>query len=256
MKLSPSQQLIRIYHRILDRLGLPVDYRHFEFEAQKASLPWSEIADLRIAALSRVLDVSAEEVAGFVEEAEEIEAETDHRVDPDGFTGVGKPMGRTDRITLYAATRVVRPRIAVETGTAAGAAALYLLTAMERNGQGELHSIDISQDRANVGRLVPESLRHRIQFYAGDSLQVLGDALADLECVDLFLHDSRHRYRHMMAEFDWALTHTCGRSLLCSHDVLMGNAWSHFTRRPSVLRSAVVKNFGFCVIQGNDPNNP
>jgi len=110
------------------------------------------------------------------------------------------------------------------------AAALYLLTAMERNGQGELHSIDISRI-APTSAIGPRSLRHRIQFYAGDSLQVLGDALADLECVDLFLHDSRHRYRHMMAEFDWALTHTCGRSLLCSHDVLMGNAWSHFTRR-------------------------
>lgn len=52
----------------------------------------------------------------------------------------------------------------------------------------------------------------------------------------------------MTAEFNWALRHAQGAGVLCSHDVLMGNAWQHFVKKNRIRKSGIVKNFGVCVI--------
>jgi predicted O-methyltransferase YrrM len=250
MTLKARKTLLHLYHRWRNRLGLPVDYADFEFDRAKAALDWQSIPAQRIRSVAALLDTDEAEVSGYVTEAEQIEAPNTRYSEPERFEGVGSPMGRTDRITLYALVRALKPAVTVETGTAAGAAALYMLRAFELNGGGRLFSIDASADRTNVGSLIPAGLRHRVEFFAGDSIAVLHDELGDLGAVDLFLHDSRHRYDHMTAEFEWALAHCSGRSVLASHDVLMGNAWAHFLKRNRnwVRNSSVVKNLGFCLL--------
>ncbi|EQD48631.1 hypothetical protein B2A_07910, partial [mine drainage metagenome] len=44
---------------------------------------------------------------------------------------------------LYLLARVARPRIVVETGVSSGYSARFLLEALERNGEGVLHSIGL-----------------------------------------------------------------------------------------------------------------
>lgn len=228
-------------------LRLPIDYTNEEFQAIKKTLDWSRIPEQRIEVLASVFNVTPEVVSGLVRQAETIDVdEEDH---DGGIQGVGSPMGRTDRITLYCAVRLAKPAVVVETGTAAGASSCYILHALQANGEGGvLHSVDATPDRTNVGRLVPDSLRGAYQLHAGNSLEVLDQVFRADEAIDLFLHDSRHTYQHMMAEYQWAWRHTHARSVLCSHDVLMGNVWAHFIRRHHVQRHGIVKNFGIALL--------
>lgn len=232
----------RVLNRMRDVLGLPVDFSHDEFLHAKQSLDWSALDTRRIQTLASVFSRSQDEIRAYVEEAEAIEVAEKADGEEEGWSGVGNPMGRTDRLTLYATIRAFVPRLAIETGTGAGASSTYILEAMRRNGEGRLISIDASPNRENVGRLIPESLRDRMQLMTGSSLEVLPDL--DLRTLDFFLHDSDHSYRNMMAEYEFALRHFRDRGVLCSHDVLMTNAWKHIVRRHGIKRSTVIKNFG------------
>lgn len=248
MKLTARQTLVHLYHSWRNRLGLPVDYADFEFDRAKAALDWQNIPAQRIRSVAALLDTDEAEVSGYVAEAEQIEAPGSRYSGPERFEGVGSPMGRTDRITLYALVRASKPAVAVETGTAAGASSLYILRAFEANERGFLHSIDAAKTRTNIGSLVPPDLRQRAKFHVGDSLDVLKQKLSDIGPIDLFLHDSRHHYAHMMAEFNWALRHAGPQCVLASHDVLLTNAWAHFLRKGKISQSDVVKNLGFCLL--------
>lgn len=236
------QSLIKVVHNVQDALGLPVNYTHHEFTEFKRRLDWSAVDRDRIARLANVLDTTEDAIQGYVEEARQIECQEKEDDAAEAWSGIGNPMGRTDRLTLYCAVRAATPQLAVETGTAAGASALYILTAMERNGHGRLISIDAAQDRRNVGRLIPSHLRDRVELVAGNSLNVLPKL--DLAGIDFFLHDSLHRYRYMLAEYRFALHNFAERGVLCSHDVLATNAWKHVAAWTGVQRMAVVKNFG------------
>jgi predicted O-methyltransferase YrrM len=137
----------------------------------------------------------------------------------------------------------------VETGTAAGASATYILTALERNGKGCLYSIDIEQDGKNCGRLIPDYLSPRVHIRTGNSLSVLPELLKEIEAIDFFLHDSLHTYEHMMAEYEMLYRHMKCDGVICSHDVLLTNAWKHFIKRYHLHKWGMVKNLGICIIE-------
>jgi hypothetical protein len=87
-----------------------------------------------------------------------------------------------------------------------------------------------------------------MELVTGTSHDVLPDL--DLSGFDFFLHDSEHTYRNMMAEYAFAFRHFGARGVLCSHDVLMTNAWKHIVRRRRIKRSVVIKNFGVLACDG------
>jgi hypothetical protein len=105
--------------------------------------------------------------------------------------------------TCYALARALRPDVVVETGVANGVTSSFLLQALELNGAGELHSIDLppkGTDPSLVGRLVPAELRSRWTLHRGASKKVLPGLLGDLGPVGLFVHDSRHTWRNVSRE--------------------------------------------------------
>jgi predicted O-methyltransferase YrrM len=105
--------------------------------------------------------------------------------------------------TCYALARALRPGAIVETGVANGVTSSFLLQALELNGAGVLHSIDLAPpgtDPALVGRLVPAELRSRWTLHRGKSKDLLPRLVADLGPVGLFIHDSRHTYRNVSRE--------------------------------------------------------
>lgn len=105
--------------------------------------------------------------------------------------------------TCYALARALRPEVVVETGVANGVTSSFLLQALELNGAGELHSIDLpppGTDPALVGRLVPAELRSRWTLHRGASKDFLPDVVARLGPVGMFVHDSRHTYRNVSRE--------------------------------------------------------
>jgi hypothetical protein len=105
--------------------------------------------------------------------------------------------------TCYVLCRALRPEVVVETGVANGVTSSFVLQALELNGSGELHSIDLpppGADPALVGRLVPAELRSRWTLHRGASRRVLPGLVCRLGPIGLFVHDSRHTYRNVSRE--------------------------------------------------------
>lgn len=103
----------------------------------------------------------------------------------------------------YVLCRALRPEVVVETGVANGVTSSFLLLALQLNGSGELHSIDLAPpgtDPALVGRLVPAELRARWTLHRGASKDLLPEIVRRLDAVALFVHDSRHSYRNVSRE--------------------------------------------------------
>ncbi|HOW28321.1 MAG TPA: class I SAM-dependent methyltransferase [Elusimicrobiota bacterium] len=111
---------------------------------------------------------------------------------------------------LYTIVRRLAPETVVETGVANGASSTFILSALERNGTGRLHSIDqpVAEDGLTFlppgkapGWLVPDSLRARWTLTLGDTHRELPPLLERLTPIDLFLHDSDHSYETMRFEY-------------------------------------------------------
>jgi len=102
---------------------------------------------------------------------------------------------------LYALVRLRKPSVIVETGIADGFSSRVLLTALAANGSGRLVSLDV---RSGTGGLVPPELRGAWRPVIVDprrSIQGLTEVLRSEAPIDLFLHDSRHTYGHMLREY-------------------------------------------------------
>jgi predicted O-methyltransferase YrrM len=123
---------------------------------------------------------------------------------------------------LYLLVRAARPRVVVETGVLYGASSAHVLAALERNGAGELHSIEIGRDPGEPphDHFVPDELQSRWRLIIGDSRRELPRLLDRCAPVDLFYHDSLHTFAHMSWEFGTALPHIGPSGLLASDDVL------------------------------------
>ncbi len=105
----------------------------------------------------------------------------------------------------YALVRAMQPKVLLETGVAFGVTSAFILMALDVNGQGMLHSVDLPPLGRNaskfVGILVPEALRGRWQLHPGSTRRVLPKLLPRVAPIDIFVHDSLHTYRTMSHDF-------------------------------------------------------
>jgi len=106
----------------------------------------------------------------------------------------------------YALVRIKRPATVLETGVHDGLSSVMLLRALERNGAGRLHSVDLpSTDLpagpSGPGWLVDEHLRGRWTLHLGDSRALLPKVAAQIAPIDLFIHDSDHSRAFQDFEF-------------------------------------------------------
>lgn len=123
-------------------------------------------------------------------------------------------------LELFALVRLLRPRHVVEVGVSSGVSSAYLLRALERNGEGTLHSVDLPSfpRRAAVARgpsrwswtlppgrgpgwAVPRSLRARWDLRLGDKADVLPILASQVPRIDLFVYDVPHDDGRSRAEF-------------------------------------------------------
>jgi predicted O-methyltransferase YrrM len=151
--------------------------------------------------------------------------------------------GRGRALLLYITMRVLRPDIVVETGCFTGWDSAVILQALDRNGRGHLHTIDLpardgvfSQhgdhaalpDGLHPGFLVPDAFKPRWSFIEGNVRDELMPLLARVGAVDLFFHDSDHTYAHMMWEYAAALPHIRPGGLIVSDDIAWNTAFWDF----------------------------
>lgn len=144
---------------------------------------------------------------------------------PDDPLGMWQAWGARDELLriVGATVALVRPRAMVETGVALGFTTATVLQAMEANGVGMLHSIDLpplEYDPAmSVGAAVPGDVRHRWDLRLGDSRKLLAPLAAEVAPIDAFLHDSIHTYASQLREYRTVWPHLRQGAVLISDDV-------------------------------------
>jgi predicted O-methyltransferase YrrM len=145
----------------------------------------------------------------------------------DGPDGSGM-MGALDCATLYGLTRWRRPAIIVESGGYLGMSAAFILKALADEGltAAKLYSLESNPDCAH-GALIPGELRSQFVSMRGRVEDFIErDELPPR--IDMFLHDSSHRYRHMLWEFRQFWKRLGDGGLLVSHDVHYNAAFAEF----------------------------
>ncbi len=123
-------------------------------------------------------------------------------------------------LELYALVRLLRPQHVLEAGVSSGVSSAYLLRALQRNGRGLLHSIDLpSRPRGkarsspsprnswslpahrDTGWAVPERLRPRWDLRLGDKADVLPILREQVPRFDLVVYDLPHDCEVLAREF-------------------------------------------------------
>jgi predicted O-methyltransferase YrrM len=98
-----------------------------------------------------------------------------------------------------------RPQIVVETGVAMGFTSAVILAALDDNGSGLLHSVDLPPLKVDpetfVGRVVPRELRGRWSLTFGPTRTVLPSLLVSVAPIDMFVHDSDHSYDGQLEDY-------------------------------------------------------
>jgi hypothetical protein len=152
-------------------------------------------------------------------------------------------------LVQYAAIRALRPEVIVETGVANGVSTAYLLLALERNGKGILHSIEIGDSTylppdCAPGWVVPDWLRSKWTPHWGDARSILPELMNRLGAVDAFVHDSLHTKEHMLFEFEQAYPFIRPGGLLLADDALWNSAFMEFARTIGASRAQILHGVG------------
>ncbi|ELZ14962.1 hypothetical protein C477_19507 [Haloterrigena salina JCM 13891] len=203
---------------------------------ERRRLDYGRETDERAERLAGVLPASVDELRAYEREYENLEWFHDayaDRVAEIHEAGVATDTTHwRDGVTLYVVCRALEVETAVETGVLFGSFDAHILAAMERNGGGTLHAVDLPggpPGRFDYGHLIPDRCREHWELCEGDALAVLPDLLEAVGPVDLFLHDSDHRLPHMRFEYETALPHVSPGGVLASHDVRLSRLFDRFT---------------------------
>jgi predicted O-methyltransferase YrrM len=135
---------------------------------------------------------------------------------------------------VYALVRAERPDVVIETGVATGVTSAYALAALEDNGSGVLHSVDLPPTAfvatGIVGSRVPAALRHRWRYHWGAARRLLPAVLDQTEGRRIFIHDSDHGYRDMRWELEQAWNAMDPGDWLVADDVDLHDAFVDFAQ--------------------------
>ncbi|MGW7468399.1 class I SAM-dependent methyltransferase [Streptomyces xantholiticus] len=190
------------------------------------------------AAFVRTLGWSMPQVSAVLDEYQEVKSRLNDRYEECALEfpvthGVEAETGAF----LYAVARLLKPKSVVETGVADGRSSFIILSALERNGCGALYSFDI---KPQVGKLVGHHPQWHLQISkAEEAVSCFVEALRRLGTIDLYFHDSDHRYLSQLIEYEHAWRFMTPGSVFASDDVDDSRAFLDFCHRngttPSLL---------------------
>jgi predicted O-methyltransferase YrrM len=182
----------------------------------------------------------------------ELKRELEHRYERNQLAYPLKyALEESSSLLVYGITRMVRPSVVLETGVANGHSTFLILNALIKNGGGQLHSVDISD---NVGCLLSETERKvwSLNVIKEPKKQGFCEVLNRIPPVDFFVHDSNHRYAWQKFEYESILPRMADKSILASDDVDSSFAFIAFAtrhrQRPSFLLDRR-KVFGYLEVQ-------
>lgn len=159
--------------------------------------------------------------------------------------GINWQGGGADMHLLYGLCRLLQPKVVIETGVQDGWSSLMILLALEKNGVGHLHSIDLPafhpKAHQYTGIMVSEGLKHRWTLHLGPQRRILPDLLSGLPKVDLFHYDSDKTYRGMYQTYSEVWPKLASGGVLVSDD-LNNNAFLDFSDKHNVCPNVMYKN--------------
>ncbi len=139
----------------------------------------------------------------------------------------------------YLLCRLISPSVVLETGVAYGVSSVFILKALQVNGRGTLHSVDLPPLRSEYERFwgiaVPEAFKDRWRLHRGSSARVLPRLLREIRTIDLFVHDSLHTRGNMRREFDTVWPHLRNGAVLLADDVERNRAFSELQKKSPAL---------------------
>jgi predicted O-methyltransferase YrrM len=139
----------------------------------------------------------------------------------------------------YLMCRLLEPDVVVETGVAYGVSSAFILRALEENGRGVLHSVDLPPLRRDYekfwGMAVDRVHRGRWSLHRGASARILPRLLEEAGTVDLFVHDSLHTLRNMRREFEAAWPRLRAGGALVADDVERNRAFGELRQKSPAL---------------------
>jgi len=146
-----------------------------------------------------------------------------------------------DALFLYWLVRKLNPKTVVQCGVCNGLSSAFIMLALAKNGpDGRLYAIDLPPvfnpkdpgwtspgrtygivipEGKTSGWIVPEAYRKRFEVQNGDSKLLLPPLVERLDTIDMFFHDSDHRYAHMMFEFHEAKRKLTTGGLVVADDI-------------------------------------
>ena len=228
---APKIRLLSSYHAVRRAPIASAKYLLFDRELDNFTYELANEGELA-QFLGRTLGITPDEATGYIGELQgddSLRAAIRERLSSRADRNRTMPYGR--RLGWYAAARARKARTIVETGVHDGLGSTVLLQALKRNAadgsDGRLISFDINP---GAGWLIPSDLRSRHELHIGNSLDLLVPALDGRE-VDLFIHDSDHRYEHETAEFEAVLDVARQQAILISDNAHGGTAFKDFCER-------------------------
>lgn len=197
----------RLAEAVARRVGPPL-----LFDLWQTARSWSQEPEDMVAATFGISPMEAQSVVGEARAA--VETILDHT--PPSLYPSHFAVESGTALVLYAAVRLQRTRVMLETGVADGMSTAVVLAAMERNGVGELHSIDIADD---VGAFVEDRSRWTLHVVPGNNPAAVTRVIESVAPIDLFFHDGDHRYAQQSAEYEASWKALRPGGLLISDDV-------------------------------------
>jgi len=161
-------------------------------------------------------------------------------------------------IFLYLLTRIVKPKVIIESGSNVGFSSSFIALAVkENNNNCRFYTIEpcsdydweslsfiehnnVRKQEINYSKLigkcgplavVPQDLRELIILKRGYSKDILPDLLKENGRVDIFFHDSDHGYRNMVWECATALPHIPIGGYILVHDIRLNSAFQEMFGR-------------------------
>lgn len=151
---------------------------------------------------------------------------------------------------MYALVRKLKPTNVVETGVCNGLSSFCVLSALERNGHGQLLSVDYPDEKRvpdgeSPGWIVPDSLRHRWELTIGKSQEELPEMIDDIDQIDLFLHDTKASILDEELELVWSKIPIGGAVI--ADDVHDSDVFPRVVEQYSVDAGYMAPNVGYMI---------
>jgi hypothetical protein len=140
-----------------------------------------------------------------------------------------------------------RTNVVVETGTNVGSTAIIIGQAIIDSGRdGRLHTIELDEDlhREALRRFELAGVSQVISARCGDSLDVLGNIIAEVDDVALAFLDGNHFHDHVVAEFETILQRLRPDGVVVFDNTALISEGSEDPRVNGALRTIMAKHGG------------